>query len=73
MNVICTLFAKVCFYTDFALDIGVVRINTKAFDLCSNISDVYFTGIEDGGSKIIIDNGNNYILSESIHYNYSLN
>ena len=53
------------------LSAGIIRINTKAFDLCSDLSDIYFAGSEEEWNKIIIDSGNDEILSASIHYNYS--
>ena len=49
---------------------GIARITEEAFDHCSNISDVYFSGSEETWSKIAIGPGNEDLTSKALHFNY---
>ncbi|MBQ7326720.1 MAG: leucine-rich repeat domain-containing protein [Clostridia bacterium] len=49
------------------------RICDSAFDRCSHISDVYFSGSEEDWKKVIIGPENDDLTSATLHYNYSGN
>ena len=49
---------------------GITSISSEAFRLCSNISDVYFSGSEDDWNKIYIGDGNETLISATLHLNH---
>ena len=49
---------------------GITSISGEAFRLCSNISDVYFSGSEDDWNKIYIGDGNETLISATLHLNH---
>lgn len=49
---------------------GITTISNEAFNICSNISDVYFSGSEDDWKKIYIGDGNEDLTSSTLHFNH---
>lgn len=49
---------------------SVVDIGKSAFDYCVNLTDVYYTGTADEWNSMSIAEGNEYLTSANIHYNF---
>ena len=49
---------------------SITLIGYHAFQGCESITDVYFTGTEEEWGKIEIEEGNDYLLNATIHFNY---
>ena len=65
---------EVAFYSCYSLTgvtipKSVTRIYDSAFGYCESLTDVHYAGTEDEWNDIIIDGGNNYLTSATIHYN----
>lgn len=54
--------------TSISIPVSVTQIMTDAFDGCSNLTDVYYAGVEADWEKIEIGSGNICMTSASIHY-----
>lgn len=50
---------------------SVTSVGTSAFTGCSSLDDVYYTGTADEWDKISIGSYNDYLLTATIHYNYT--
>jgi hypothetical protein len=49
---------------------SVTSIGNRAFESCSSLDDVYYTGTEEEWAAITIGSYNSYLTSATIHYNY---
>jgi hypothetical protein len=49
---------------------GVTTIGGGAFDDCSSLKDVYYTGSEEEWKVITIGSNNSYLTNATKHYNY---
>ena len=47
----------------------VEKIGRYAFQNCTNLKDIYYEGTESDWKKISVDEGNEYLLNATIHYN----
>jgi hypothetical protein len=50
---------------------GIEQIGPRAFAGCASLTDVYFKGTEDEWNAITINEGNEYLLNATIHFNYT--
>ena len=48
---------------------SIVEIGSNAFQYCSKLTDVYYTGSEKQWEKIVIEKGNQDLTSAALHYN----
>ena len=57
--------------TSIAIPEGVTAIGDYAFQGCTSLTDVYYTGSEAEWQSISIGDYNSPLLSATIHYNYT--
>lgn len=57
--------------TSIIIPDSVTSIGYNAFAGCRSLKDVYYSGTEEEWNRIIIYNGNNFLTSANIHFEYT--
>lgn len=66
-------FAGCTVLKSITIPVSVININNSAFESCSSLADVYYSGTKEQWNQIEINSFNNeYLLNATIHYNFKI-
>ena len=64
-------FSSCTSLTNVTLSDSITNIDEYAFDQCTSLTDICYTGSEEDRENIVFEEGNDYLLNATWHYNVS--